>query len=253
MAMFCAAYHPQKHPSMMVLDLPFLPIEDLDEAQKVHEEIYSNEQVASEFARWNAKLYMSALIPQYEFIGKGDAPQTVDDFEGMRIRALGGLGKALSEVGASPTPVPASEIYTALDRGTIDATGFSHASMLSFRFNEISDWYTVEMNPGTLNCPMVINTDAFDALPAQYKELLMEAKELGYTALKEANEAGTEKALDEFEQQGLEKVKFSDEEMSRFREKAADPVWQEWIEENEAAGVPAQELFDRVMKIVRSE
>lgn len=247
MAMFCAAYHPQKHPSIMVLDLPFLPIKDLDATQAVHEAVYGTEQVQEEFARWNATIYMSNIIPQYEFMGKGDAPEKVEDFAGLRIRALGGLGKALEKVGASPTPVPASEIYTALDRGTIDATGFSHASMLAFRFHEVADWYSVDMNPGTLNCPTVINVDALNGLPENYRDLLMAAKKVGYEALKENNRTGSQKALDVFEKE-LEKVKFSDEEMEKFREKGADPVWQEWIAENEAKGVPAQELFDLVMK-----
>jgi TRAP-type C4-dicarboxylate transport system substrate-binding protein len=194
---------------------------------------------------------MSAIIPQYEFIGSGDAPESLADFEGMRVRALGGLGRAMAEIGATPTPVPASEIYTALDRGTIDATGFSHASMLPFRFHEVSDWYTVDMNPGTLNCPMVINTDAFDALPEQYQDLLMEAKDVGYKALKEANRTGTEKALDVFEQE-LVTVRFSDEEMATFRETAGRPIWEDWIEENQAAGLPAKELFDLVMETASS-
>jgi len=247
MAMFCAAYHPAKHPSVMVLDLPFLPLPDLDTTQAVHEAVYAHPKVQAEFARWSAMPYMSAIIPQYEFIGSGEAPETLADFEGMRIRALGGLGQALAEIGATPTPIPASEIYTALDRGTIDATGFSHASMLPFRFHEVSDWYTVDMNPGTLNCPMVINTDAFDALPEQYQDLLMEAKDVGYEALKEANRTGTEKALDVFEEE-LVTVRFSDEEMATFREAAGRPIWDDWIAENEEEGLPAQELFDLVME-----
>lgn len=252
MAMFCAAYHPQKHPSIMVLDLPFLPVADLNATQAVHEAVYATDQVKEEFARWNATIYMSNIIPQYEFMGKGDAPQTVEDFEGMRIRALGGLGSALEKAGASPTPVPASEIYTALDRGTIDATGFSHASMLSFRFNEVADWYSADMNPGTLNCPTVINSDALNNLPEQYRDLLMGAKDIGYEALKENNRTGTQEALETFEKE-LIKVKFSEEEMAKFREKGASPVWQEWITENEADGVPAQELFDLVMETAKSE
>ncbi|WP_372921793.1 TRAP transporter substrate-binding protein DctP [Roseovarius sp.] len=247
MAMFCAAYHPGKHPSVMVLDLPFLPLPNLDATQAVHEAVYAHPQVREEFAQWNAMPFMSAIIPQYEFIGKGDAPQSLGDFEGLRIRALGGLGKALAEVGATPTPVPASEIYTALDRGTIDAAGFSHASMLPFRFHEVSDWYTVGMNPGTLNCPMVINTDDFAELPQQYQDLLMEAKDVGYEALKEANRTGTVKALEVFEEE-LETVRFTDEEMAEFRAKAGQPIWDEWIEENAAEGLPAQELFGLVME-----
>ena len=38
--------------------------------------------------KWNAKLLMSAALPQYEFMGRGKEPRTLADFKGMRVRAL---------------------------------------------------------------------------------------------------------------------------------------------------------------------
>ena len=250
MTMFCSSYHPDKHPSVMVLDLPFLPLQDLETKKAVHEVVFAHPQVAGEFARWNAMLYMSAIIPQYEFIGKGSAPQALEDFRGLRVRALGGLGEAVAMIGAAPTPVPASDIYTAIDRGTVDATMFPLSSMLAFNLHEVSDWFSVDMNPGTLNCPTVINIDAFQSLPQQYQDLLMEAKEIGYDALITANIAGTVQALELFEAQ-MEKVRFSEDEVAAFQEAAGQPVWDAWIAENEAAGLPAQELFDLVMETAK--
>ncbi|MGY6411087.1 MAG: TRAP transporter substrate-binding protein DctP [Alkalilacustris sp.] len=247
MAMFCSSYHPGRHPSVMVLDLPFLPLTDLAVTQAVHEAVFAHPQVQAEFAQWDAMLYMSAIIPQYEFIGRGTPPAELGDFAGMRVRALGGLGDAMTRIGAVPTPVQATDIYTAIDRGTIDATMFPLSSMLAFRLQEVSSWFSVDMNPGTLNCPVVINTDAFAALPEQYQDLLMEAKAIGYEALIEANEAGTVEALELFEAE-MEMVRFSEEQMEAFREAAAEPVWEAWVAEAEAAGRPGRELLDLVLE-----
>ena len=247
MAMFCSSYHPGRHPSVMVLDLPFLPLTDLAVTQAVHEAVYAHPQVQEEFAQWRAMLFMSAIIPQYEFIGRGTPPAELEDFSGMRVRALGGLGDAMTRIGATPTPVQATDIYTAIDRGTIDATMFPLSSMLAFRLQEVSSWFSVDMNPGTLNCPVVINIDAFEALPEQYQELLMEAKALGYEALIEANEAGTVEALELFETE-MEKVRFSEDQMEAFREAAAEAVWEDWVAEAEAAGRPGRELLDLVLE-----
>ena len=38
---------------------------------------------------------MSALLPQYEFMGRGKPPQNLEDWKGLRVRAGGGLGTAI--------------------------------------------------------------------------------------------------------------------------------------------------------------
>ena len=121
MASFCAAYHPGKNQPLNVLDLPFLPIPTLDIQRKVHDAVYNHPSSTKALAKWNAKIYMSMMLPQYEYIGRGPVPKSVSDFKGKRLRALGGMGRAAKAIGAIPTTMPASETYTALQRGTVDA------------------------------------------------------------------------------------------------------------------------------------
>lgn len=53
----------------------------------------------------------------------------VDDMKGVKIRAPQGLSSLLwEEVGAAPVPIPYSEIYTALDKGIIEAANGSSYS-----------------------------------------------------------------------------------------------------------------------------
>src|SRR3546814_20631219 len=108
----------------------------------------------------------SALLPQYEFRGDGNAPKTLYDWQGRRVRALAGLGEAMKSVGAVPTTVPSPEIYTALERGTFQAASlpFSYAHA-TYKLHEVSQWYTYGMAPGTVNCPLVVSRSAFDKLP----------------------------------------------------------------------------------------
>lgn len=49
--MCCSAYHPDKRPSVMALDLPFLPLTDLDATQPAHEANCVQPHVRAEFAR----------------------------------------------------------------------------------------------------------------------------------------------------------------------------------------------------------
>ncbi|MEA3363202.1 MAG: ABC transporter substrate-binding protein, partial [Thermodesulfobacteriota bacterium] len=47
--------------------------------------------------------------------------KSLDDFKGLKMRIPGFAGEVLSKLGVVVTNIPAGELYTALDRGTIDA------------------------------------------------------------------------------------------------------------------------------------
>ncbi len=54
-----------------------------------------------------------------------DKIETLEDYDGMKIRFAGLGGKVLERLGASVTMIPGGELYQALEKGTIDATEFS--------------------------------------------------------------------------------------------------------------------------------
>jgi len=89
------SYAPAKTPIQGVLDMPFLPIPDLVSQQKVQDGYQAWKPVAEELSRWNGMHFMTVLLPQYEFMGTGKPPRNLEDWKGMRVRALGGLGEAM--------------------------------------------------------------------------------------------------------------------------------------------------------------
>ena len=248
MASFCASYHPGKNVPLNVLDLPFLPLGDLDVMRKVHDAVYSHPASEKALAQWNAKIYMSMMLPQYEYMGKGTPPRSVADFKGMRLRALGGMGDAAEKIGATPTTMPASEVYTALQRGTVDAIGFPFTyTFAAYKLDEISDWYTTNMSLGTVNCPIVFNSDSYAALPDQYKQLLEDVRDGAYEAQKAAYAAKDKINHEKWAADPkLEAIEIPENEMAEFRRVAGKPVWDAWVEANKDK-VPAQELLDLVL------
>ena len=77
-----------------MLDLPFLPLANFGVMRKVHDAVYNHPAAQEALGKWNAVIYMSNILPQYEYMGRGKPPQSVADFEGKRLRALGGMGRA---------------------------------------------------------------------------------------------------------------------------------------------------------------
>lgn len=246
MAQFCAGYHPDKNRVVTVLELPFLGVSNLDEEVAVSTAVYNHPAAAEEMAQWNAKLLMTSPMPQYNLVGTGEPRDELADFEGMRVRATGGLGEAFKAVGAVPTSVTATEAYQAMESGVVDTVSFAQHAHLSFGTINQADWWTANLNPGTVNCPVVVNIDAYEGLSDEHREALDSSvpEALDHYL---ANYAELLKRWDSvLEEKGVEKVMISDSVKEEFKAQAADPAREAWIEEMEAQGLPGQELYDLV-------
>ena len=246
MAQFCAGYHADKNRVVTVLELPFLGVENLAQEVAVSAAVYAHPAATEEMAQWNAKLLMTSPMPQYNLVGTGEPRTTLSDFEGMRVRATGGLGKAFAAAGSVPTSVTATEAYQAMESGVVDTVAFAQHAHLSFGTINQADWWTANLNPGTVNCPVVVNIDAYESLSDAHREAL---------------DGSVQEALDHYvanygellakwdsvlAEKGVTKVEISADVIDAFRAKAADPIRDAWIADMEAQGLPGQELYDLV-------
>jgi len=251
MAQFCAGYHADKNPTITVLELPFLGVSSLEQEVALSRAVYQHPATVADLGRWNATLLMPSPLPQYNIVGTGEAPASLDDFEGLAVRATGGIGRALETIGAVPTSMSATEVRQAMDSGVVKAVSFAPHAHMSFGTIENATWWTTNLNPGTVNCPVVVNTDALDALSEEHREALLgsvnEALAHYISNYNDNTMAAWGPALEE---RGITKVTFSDGEIAAFREAAAAPAAAAWIEENAARGLPAQELYDLVTGLI---
>ena len=247
-AIVCGPYHPEKNKPLNVLDLPLLPLRNFDIVRQVHETIYAHPAVQEVFEGWNAVLYMSNIVPQYEYMGVGRAPRAHTDFKGRRVTAFGGQKRAMELLGAITLKRPAPGARAALESGEADTIGLPYSyAFSSYGIDKIADWVTTNLKLGTINCPTVFNRDAYIALPLQYRQLLEDLRLGAYTAMRKSyaeqdivNEA-------RWRSDGrIRMVEIPESELRRFRHYAGRPVWDAWIEENEGE-IPAQELLDIVL------
>lgn len=244
MAQFCAGYHRDKNPTITVLELPFIGVNTLEEEVAVSHAVYQHPAVQKDLARWNAKLLMTSPMPQYNIVGRGEPRDTLAKMDGMRVRATGGIGNAFQSIGAVPTSVTSSEAYQAMEAGVVDTVAFAQHAHLAFRTIDQADWWTANLNPGTVNCPIVVNTDAYEALPEDHREALDSSVDEAIDHYL-ANYAELLNRWDQvLEEKDVQQVMISEEELAKFRAQAADPIREAWIKDMSAQGIPAQELYD---------
>lgn len=251
MAQICAGYHPEKNPALTVLELPFLGVDNLSQEIRVSMAVYQHPIVAQEMRRWNAMILMPSPLPQYNIIGKGVPPQSLDDFSGMRVRATGGIGEALTMLGAIPDALPATEVRQAMSSGAIEAASFAPHAHLSFGTVEDANWWTTNLNPGTVNCPVVVNTRALNRLSTDHRRALASAIP---QALAHYTSSYSRDTFNHWgptlSARGIEQVTFSPAEIARLREQVTQPTAEAWIQQMEQQGIPGRELYDLVMAIL---
>lgn len=245
-AQFCAGYHPDKNRLITVLELPFLGVENLEQEVAVSHAVYDHPAVQDEMAQWNAKLLMTSPMPQYNIVGTGEPRDELSEFEGMRVRATGGLGKAFESVGGVPTSVTATEAYQAMESGVVDTVAFAQHAHLSFGTINQAEWWTSNLNPGTVNCPVVVNIDAYESLSDEHRAALDSSVDESIAHYL-SNYAELLARWDSvLEEKGVAKVELAQSELDAFRAKAADPAREAWIASIEGQGLPGQELYDLV-------
>jgi len=251
MAQFCAGYHRDKNPTITVLELPFLGVNTLAEEVAVSKAVYANPAVIADLARWNAKLLMTSPMPQYNIVGTGDPRDTLAKMDGMRVRATGGIGQAFAAIGAVPTSVTATEAYNAMESGVVDTVAFAQHAHLAFGTINRAEWWTSNLNPGTVNCPVVVNTDAYAALSDENRAILdgsVDAAIEHYLA----NYGGLLEQWDSIlVEKNVKTVELPESELADFRRIAADPIREKWIADMSAQGIPAQELYDLVQTTLK--
>lgn len=246
-AAICNFYHPGKNPAWMVFSLPFLPLGDPQVDKYVRTKMMEHPAIVADMAQWNAVPYISGLLPQYEILGNGDAPTSLEAWDGKRVRAGGGLGTAMEKLGAVKTTLPAGETSTAMQRGALDAAAFPYTyAHVAFKINEESTWFTANLAPGTSECGWVFNKTAYDGLPDQYKKLLADNKDLALDTQLAAYAAADEKNLPMFKE-NLTEIVYTDDQLAKFKEVAGQPVWDEWVAANKDK-FDAQDVLDSVFK-----
>jgi len=99
--------------------------------------------------------------------------KSVDDLQGLKMRIPGFAGEILAKLGAKPTNVAPGELYTALERNTIDAVEWIGPSLdLRMGFHKIAPYYYTGWHEPGAALQFMINKRSWDKLPADLQEIL---------------------------------------------------------------------------------
>ncbi|MDX1817765.1 MAG: TRAP transporter substrate-binding protein [Marinobacter sp.] len=120
--------------------------------------------------------------------------KSLDDLQGLKMRIPGFAGEVFAKVGVSPTNIPPGELYTALERNTIDAAEWVGPALdLRLGFQQIADYYYTGWHEPATELQFLINKDSWNKLPKDLQAILKTAMRVSaYDMLVQSQDANAE-------------------------------------------------------------
>lgn len=102
--------------------------------------------------------------------------ETMEDLAGLKIRVQNNnLHMALfEEMGASPTPIAFSELFTALQQGTVDGQENPISNIFEQNYAEVQKYFTISNHLYTA-AATVVNEEWYQSLPQDVRDAIDEA------------------------------------------------------------------------------
>ena len=169
--------------------------------------------------------------------------RSLDDFAGLKMRMPGGMvAEVFSEIGAETTVLPGSEIFPALEKGTIDAADYvGPAVNYALGFSQVTSYISMGP-PGFMSLyqpvdlmDITVGQAAWEALSPQMKQFVeMEThvySDLHHAAIQKADQ----EAWGKFEADGTEITRLTQDDVELMTEVAV-PIWFKYANRDPDAG-----------------
>lgn len=173
-------------PLATIIELPGA-FQDLVKAQAAYQDLVMNTLLEKEFLPNGVRPIMVSMLPQQQLVlKKNQSMNSLADLKGLKIRVPHPTAaQAVTKLGMTPVQIPQTELYLALERGTVDGAINLTASVASYKLNEVSQVATTNMSLGSIAFIAMINERDWKKLSAQEQAAVLKAgKEAGEASAK---------------------------------------------------------------------
>ncbi len=240
-------YTPGRYPAISAFELPFMVTDAEQTSQALQAYYEENAAVQAEFADMHPLFFW--VHDRGVIYTKGEAIDTVDKFEGKKLRNPSRpVAMALEALGATPVGMPVPEMPQALAKNVIDGTVVPFEIVPALRLHELVDnAVEVQDADGRGLYPSVfvmgMNKAKYESLPADLKKVIDDhsgiamSKQFG-EFFKNAENVGR-KMIDE----KATRQTMAAAEVAKMRAATKD-VATDWIREMNERGLDGQALVD---------
>lgn len=159
---------------------------------------------------------------------------TSEDLNGLVINATSNLtNDYYKHLGAGIATLPFTEQFEGLMRGTIDAIQYPYYTLKTYKLDEVVDYITVPPTLSTAFAMLAISKEAWDELPSDLQEIVMETSLELEKQSAEASKKLSQIGFDMAEESGIEFVKMTEESYNKHLELSKEMIWSKFENINE--------------------
>ncbi|BBK36776.1 C4-dicarboxylate ABC transporter [Allostella sp. ATCC 35155] len=221
-------YTPDRLPLNSIVGLPGLG-KTAEEGTRALNSLLKKGPLRDEFIEEGVvPIYAYELTP-YQILLRSKPVASVQDWRGLKIRT-GGTTQALTmrALGASGVNLPGPEVYTAVERGTVDGVLFPIPSVPGYNLQEVVKYISTNGSFGNFGMTLVMNAGVHAKLPADVRKVI---DEVGFDAainVARAQDNSTAGLLAEWKAKGITLIEFTPAQLKAFSE-AMKPVADDWV------------------------
>lgn len=169
------------------------------------------------------------VLPPYQVLAKTRLGMPAD-WDALDVRTSGSTqAMTARELGAVGISIPGPEVYTAVERGRLDAVLFPLASVPGYKLNEVVSHISTNASFGGYSFVMVVRSDLFDSFADSIKAEMLRLGDETASHVAQAQDASVAGLIDAWTAEGIDTYELSAEELAAVT-KSLVSVSADWIE-----------------------
>jgi TRAP-type C4-dicarboxylate transport system substrate-binding protein len=176
--------------------------------------------------------------------------KTLADFKGLKIHAgTASMVEVVTALGAIPSNVPPMDLYPALQKNVITAATGTPVMLDSLKINEVVKYLIPAFC--TLAQPYFMNKDFWNKLPPDIQAIIDDMSVKYSERMAALHDKANQTAIDNFLAKGGDVSPLSETVLTSMDPLLAN-VWQKYISDNSAKGIPVKEVVDLVWNTLKA-
>jgi TRAP-type C4-dicarboxylate transport system substrate-binding protein len=254
-------YQPGAYPLTSVMNLPFLnlPSGKVDARSlgqgainsHILQELYETmPEIKAEYSK--VKLLFLHTSDAFFLATKKKTVANIADLKGMKIRENSGPQLEMWKLlGASPVMMTMPDVYEAMDKGITDGTTLAWAAIPTYKLDEVTKYWT-DAPLYLAEFEIIMNLDSWNKLSPDIQKAIMSVSGIKGAEFAGESAFGEDVKTEVLTQSKnkLERVALDAGEYEKMKSIAGKPLWDKWVSDMAAKGLPGQKVLDEVLRLL---
>jgi TRAP-type C4-dicarboxylate transport system substrate-binding protein len=239
------AYQPGKMPLLTVNSLPATSPGEYYPTAKAFQELVQMPEVQAELDKLNIQYLGPLPNTNYGIWTSKKQVRRVEDLKGLKIRVIGLQSNLLDALGGVPVALGATEIYQAIEKGTLDGGGANPTMAIGYKWEEVSKYY-YPIHFGNMAMFVGVNKNSWKKIPPDIQKQFATIHDIACGVSHEIYQGEGETIMTKMVAAGKVVVtQPSPEDIAKVRKVAKEKIWSDWVDKMNKRGLAGQKVLDR--------